>query len=459
MNNQSTHPSSLQARLVWRSLAGMVLVWLVVVVLVWRDTRHEVDELLDAHLAQSASLLIIPPAKKWDRYDFTYDPPVLHRYASKVAFQVFHERELILHSPNVGHTPMAEQRQGFTTVLRGNGAAWRVFAAQSNDTLVLVAEEVSSRDDIWLAVLRNLLLPLGLGLPLLGMVIWWSVRLSLRPLKRLQEAVTQRQEGVLTPLVVAQTPAEVQPLVDALNALFIRLSERMESERRFTADAAHELRTPIAAIRVQAQVALAAHAQADEAVRQQALQDTIQGCDRAGRLVEQLLTLSRLEAQPIATDEWVDVPVLLQQVAADLAPQALQRHQVFTLDNDLPNASLGLQHGHELLLQALLRNLLDNALRYTPDGGTVRVSIIQADEQTLCVILEDSGSGMCLEDRARLGERFFRVLGSGQSGSGLGWSIVRRITQVEGVKLDVDTSADLGGLRVELRMNRPALIG
>ena len=450
----TSKPISLNARLVWGSILGMVVVWLVVVFFVWRDTQHEIDELLDAHLAQSASLLIMQSAKALDD-DITYDPPVLHRYAAKVAFQVFHAGELVLHSPNVGHGPMADQREGFATKLRANGTSWRVFAAQSNDTWVLVAEQISSRDDIWLAVLRNMLMPMGLGLPLLGWVIWWNVRQSLRPLKRLKEAVMLRQEGDLTPLVVNQTPAEVLPLVDALNALFTRLSERLESKRRFTADAAHELRTPIAAIRAQAQVALAA--QADDGVRQQALHDTILGCDRASRLVEQLLTLARLEAHPADMVEVVNVPELLRQVAADAAPQALERRQVLVLEDELPHADLGLQRGHQVLIQALARNLLDNALRYTPEGGKVRVRICQTQAQTLQVVIDDSGPGMAAADQARLGERFFRVLGSGQSGSGLGWSIVRRIAQVEGLTVDTQTSSEWGGLRVTVQMHRPVL--
>ena len=452
--NNTWFSASLQGRLVWRSLAGMVLVWVFIMVLVWRDTKHELDELLDAHLAQAAAMLVVQTAHALDDDDKLVEPPMLHRYASKVAFQVFHDKQLSLHSPNMGHEPMAQHVQGFQTVRQTDGSTWRVFAAQSEskNTLVYVAEDMGSREDIWWAVLRNLMIPLTLTLPLLALALWLSIRHSLSPLNRLRDAVLARQEGALSPLDVSDVPTEVQPLLQALNQLLERLAERMESKKRFTADAAHELRTPIAAIRTQAQVALHANTDADASVREQALKDTIAGCDRAARLVDQLLTLSRLESSQLEALQTLDVRQVVQQVAALAVPLALQRQQTLEVLEQVDNPEVFQQAGNEALLQILCRNLLDNAMRYSPDQGVVRVTLKQVG-QGLQLVFEDSGPGMSTSDQARLGERFFRVLGSGQSGSGLGWSIVRRIADVQAWPIQVQTSEALHGLQVTVQMN------
>jgi two-component system sensor histidine kinase QseC len=213
------------------------------------------------------------------------------------------------------------------------------------------------------------------------------------------------------------------------------------SERRFTADAAHELRTPIAAIRAQAQVALGAGD--DVAQRHHALQATLAGCDRATRLVEQLLMLARLEANPERLASPVNLAVVVQRVAADLAPAALGRAQVLEMD-----AQEGCQvAANEVLLGVLVRNLVDNALRYSPAGARVSVSV-QSGAKGVVLCVQDSGPGMPPAEMQRLGERFFRVLGTDQPGSGLGWSIVRRIADVTGAQVQIARSETLGGLSV-----------
>jgi two-component system sensor histidine kinase QseC len=238
----------------------------------------------------------------------------------------------------------------------------------------------------------------------------------------------------------------MQPLVAALNGLFARIAQLLEAERRFTADAAHELRTPIAAIRAQAQVALAAAS--DEGERRHALEATLIGCDRAAHLVDQLLTLSRLEYAAPAPATALDVSALARRVVADLAPLALAKQQSIELDAAQPCSA----RGDEALLGALLRNLVDNAIRYSPPSARVRVAVAPgaAEARKVELTVEDSGPGMTDEHRAHLGERFFRVLGNEQPGSGLGWSIVRRIAAAHGATIDVGRSAALGGLRVRV---------
>ena len=480
---------SLQGRLLTGLLSVVLLVWAVTAVSTWFDVRHELDELLDSHLAQAAALLVVQQAREIEDADEPLDAPQLHRYAPRVAFQVWHEGRLAMRSANAPTVPMvaldapadtavqppgqlhqsrplgslrddlhdnqrgnqhndpAQRAEGFvlgfhTVPLAGTD--WRVFVAQGaeRDVRVLVGEQVASRDDILWAVLRSTLKPMALALPLLALAIWWLVRQGTAPLRTLSRTLAARHPQALVPVALDGAPTEMAPLLDALNRLFERITAMVEAERRFTADAAHELRTPIAAIRAQAQVALA---ETDDAARAHALRATLAGCDRATRLVEQMLTLSRLEAGAAPAMATVDLSALARRVAAELAPRALARQQALSLEADAPHPVLG----NDTLLAVLLRNLIDNALRYSPAGAEVQVAV-STTADGVCLQVRDSGPGLAETDRQRLGERFFRVLGSDQAGSGLGWSIVRRIAAVHGASVEVAASAALGGLSVSL---------
>lgn len=437
-------PRSLQGRLLALVLGMVAVVWLAAVAWTWFDVRHELDELLDGHLAQAAALLVVQQARDIDD-DGTVDAPSLHKYAPKVAFQVFHEGRLALRSTNAPGQPLVAMgekfRSGFRTVMI-DGTAWRVFATRGaeRDVQVYVGEQVESRLAILWAVMRGTLWPVVVALPLLALGVAWAVAVGMAPLRRLGRTLAERQPQALTPVVLDHAPAEMVPVVDALNGLFGRIGALLDSERRFTADAAHELRTPIAAIRTQAQVALA---ESDDALRSHALRATLEGCDRATRLVEQLLTLSRLEAGSSPPGAPVELGESVRRVLADLAPQALQKSQTVALQAVAPCHVLG----DATLLGVLVRNLVDNAIRYSPAQARIMVTLALQGAQVQLAV-EDSGPGLAEADARRLGERFFRVLGSGESGSGLGWSIVRRIAAAQGAVLGTGRSARLGGLQV-----------
>ena len=437
---------SLQARLLALLLGLVTVVWLAAALATWLDARHEIDELLDGHLAQAAALLVVQQSTANDD-DGVADAPSLHKYAPQVAFQVFHEGQLVMRSANASTSPMSSTARGFTTVRLADGFEWRVFGTRGaeRDVQVYVGEQTASRSAILWAVLRSVLWPLMFALPLLALAGWWAVRQGLAPMRHLSQVLGRRQPQALEPLLIGNLPAEMRPMVQALNGLFERIDHMLASERRFTADAAHELRTPIAAIRAQAQVAQGAGT--DVAQREHALQATLAGCDRATRLVEQLLTLSRLEAttasSAAAVATGVDLSALTRRVAAELAPAALARRQTLVLEAPDPCTVMG----DEMLVGVLVRNLLDNALRYSPDGAQVRVSVALESGQPVLRV-DDSGPGMTEPEMARLGERFYRVLGSDQPGSGLGWSIVKRVGAVFGARLQVSRSALLGGLAV-----------
>jgi two-component system sensor histidine kinase QseC len=317
-----------------------------------------------------------------------------------------------------------------------------VFAAwdAARRRQVYVGERLGARDEILGAVLRGVSLPLALALPVLGLATWWTVRRGLAPLRRLGRTLAARRPDALDPVPQDGMFAEMLPLAAALDDLLRRIGDLLANERRFTADAAHELRTPVAAIRMQAQVARAA---ADDAARVHALDGLLAGCDRAARLIDQLLTLARVESAQAPEMAPVELAGVARAVMAELAPAALAKGQQVELD--APGTYE--VRGNALLLAVLVRNLVDNAVRYAPQGAAILVRL-QKEGEAVVLDVEDGGAGLPDADLARLGERFFRVPGSAASGSGLGWSIVRRIAAVHHARVDVERSTRLGGLNV-----------
>lgn len=434
-------PRSIRSRLLVSLLAVSTVIWIASGVIAYREALHEVDELLDAHLAQSAALLVAQSGEL-DEID-TEHLPLLHKYGRRVAFQVWEEgRTLRLHSLNAPNMRLSMRDQGFADE-RIDGRRWRVFSIWQDDLLIQVAEESGARKAIARGVGRGLVLPLLVGLPLLGVLIAWTVTRALRPLGELSNEVGRRAPEQLAALQVsADTPAELRPLIARLNLLFAQLTQSFEAERRFTADAAHELRTPLAALKAQAQVAQRA---ATDAERQQALSKVIQACDRTARLIDQLLTLARLEpAHWRDRSARVDLHALATGVVADLAPQALQRGIELVLEGG--EAAVD---GHADLLVVLLRNLVDNAIRYSPDRSQVRVRATREPQGAQLHVI-DEGAGIEPAQRKRLGQRFQRLGRADVEGTGLGLSIVRRIADLHGAALGFNDGPDGRGLDVAL---------
>lgn len=439
---------SLQVRLLGLMLGVLAALWAGTLALTLSDTRHELDELLDAHLAQSASLLLVQDADADGDTDAP-DAPILHRYAPRVAFQVWRDGRLVLRSANAPALPFGPvaRRDGFTFV-DVPGTRWRVFAAYdpARRRQVYVGERLTARDEILRAVLRGVSWPLALALPLLALATWWTIRSGLAPLRRLGKTLAARSPDALEPVPVAGMFAEMLPLAASLNDLLARIADLLANERRFTADAAHELRTPVAAIRMQAQVARAA---TDDAARTHALDRLLAGCDRAARLIDQLLTLARVESAQAPEMASVELSGLVRTVMADLAPAYLAKGQQVELE--APGTCT--VRGDALLLAVLVRNLVDNAVRYAPQGAMIMVQV-RREQNDVVLDVEDSGPGLTDAELARLGERFYRVADSGAPGSGLGWSIVRRIAAVHGARVEVRRSASLGGLAVRVTLSR-----
>ena len=444
--SQATRSFSLRQRLLLTLLGSIALVWLATAVFSYFDARHELDELLDAHLAQSVSLLLAQTGHDLEEID-TEHMPQLHKRARGVAIQIWENGDTLrLHSASAPDERMSGVDEGFSDALIA-GKRWRVFSGWDGQrrNLVQVGERYATRDEIAVSLAKNLLLPLLFALPLLGLLVWVNVARALRPLAALGRQVAQRDPGNLVKLDAGEIPTEVMPLVENLNRLFERVAELIAKERRFTADAAHELRTPLAALKTQAQVARTA---ASASARTHALDQVIAGCDRATHLVQQLLTLARLDPDAPGADS-CDLQVLARAAVAELVPYALSKR----IEIDLADGAAVEVPGNAGLIAILLRNLIDNAIRYSPEGGSVHVQAA-ADGKAGTLTVTDQGSGIPADERDKVGQRFYRVLGNEESGSGLGLSIVKRIAELHGASVSLDEGEQGKGLSVSVTFRR-----
>ncbi|MFZ5502198.1 MAG: ATP-binding protein [Pseudomonadota bacterium] len=431
---------SLQRRLLWLTLTTVATVWLVASVLTYLDARHEYNEVLDAHLAQDAALLMVQVPHELDEVE-TEHAPLLHKYSRRVAFQVWENGEhLGLHSANAPQTYLSSVQQGFS-VSTIAGQRWRVFSTWDDDGeyLIQMAELLSVREELARDVAINLLQPLLFSLPLLAFLIWSAVARGLRPLAKLSGEIGRRAPDNLVALDAGVAPREVVPLIERLNRLFVRIAASIQQERRFTADAAHELRTPVAAIKAQLQVAQGADAEAE---RNRALNNAMLGCDRAAHLIDQLLTLARVDSLDDNLAAACPLANLAAEVIATIAPGALHKGVQLELLEGGGHAV----RGNAALLRVLLRNLIDNAVKHSPKGTRVRVAIGKSAAGVVLTVT-DNGPGIPEAEREKVLQRFYRPLGTEASGSGLGLSIIKRIAEVHGASLRLQP-AEGGGLQV-----------
>ncbi|PXX49574.1 ATP-binding protein [Aquitalea magnusonii] len=447
---------TLQRRLAVLLLITVPLIWLVSTVVAAYAAHHEVDELYDTQLTLFARQLlsvnmgehgegelpVLPKTKKLirggDRGDTEDDD---------IGVAVWNEQGDLLLSDGKGrHFRFDAARRGFYTVSgQDDKDEWRLFylPAPDGSRLVAVGQRQKLRHEVVRKVIQGQLLPWLLGLPVLLLLILWAVRQGLRPLQLLADNLARRSPLEHSPLP-ENVPGEVLPMVRALNALLARIAAAMEHERRFTADAAHELRTPLAALQVQAEVMAL---MPDEAGRQHALGQLQQGIGRATRLVEQLLALSRLDPlQGLPAAQPVDWAVVCRDAMADVSAAAAAKNMQLQLHWQDSAAQVLPLAGDATLLTLMLRNLLDNAVRYCPPGACIE---LQAAATGLLV--RDNGPGIAPEWLARVHERFFRPPGQDMPGSGLGLSIVERIASLHGLRLQLANRPE-GGLQVSLHV-------
>jgi two-component system sensor histidine kinase QseC len=435
---------SLRRRLLTLLLASVVAAWAVTMLLTYQHAHHELDELLDAHLARSARLLLAQEGDDLEeiRLGDVGDPGP---YGQEVVVQVWRDGgSLALRSAGAPGVRLSPVESGFSDA-EVEGRHWRVYSGWDVEQrwFVQVAEDHALRDRLLAHYTLSGLPAILLGVPLLGVLVWLVVGAAVRPLALLGLEVSRRGPGDLQPLPDSGAPAEIRPLVERLNALFARIAESMQSERRFTSHAAHELRTPIAAIRAQAEVARDVP---DPAIRSAALAHVIEGCDRAARLVDQMLLLARIDehATPGALPT-ARLDRIAARVIADLAPGALEQG----VSLELATEEAVTVAADATLLEVLLRNLIDNAVRHGGPPGPVEVHC-RRDDHGVVLEVTDRGPGVDHSDLELLGRRFFRASGASGPGSGLGLSIVQRIAEHCGGTVFYRRGPDDRGLVVEL---------
>ncbi|WP_321798496.1 ATP-binding protein [Caballeronia sp. J97] len=431
-----------------RSIRRQLLIWLLALVivgvgfagwLIYRQALAEANELFDYQLQQIAAALPSEP----------FSSVLSSRSESDegVVIQIWNRNGVLMYysHPRVPLAPHAEL--GFSTEMTPRGE-WRVYSAIVGDNVVQLAQPLSIRNRVAAGVAWRTLWPLVLLLPLLGLAIWVIVGLGLAPLQRVTRALDTRHPEALDPLSDRRLPQEVRPVVRALNALLSRLSAALDTQKAFVADAAHELRTPLAAVQIQAQ--LVARAQ-DDVSRREALTDLQEGISRATRLAEQLLALARSEPDGKSADTDVELSGLLESCVRGYVLVAQQRG----VDLGIETSESAIVQGDPDSLRVMFNNLIDNATKYTPKGGRVDVCLKANDSHPL-VEISDSGPGIPQEEREKVFDRFYRV-GEGAnrartdvSGSGLGLAIVKRIAAQHGASVALDQS-ESGGLRVMVR--------
>jgi two-component system OmpR family sensor kinase/two-component system sensor histidine kinase QseC len=330
---------------------------------------------------------------------------------------------------------------GFADV-RLQGRTWRTYGLQTGDGVIQIAQPAFVREQLARAAALRVAVPIMLLLPVMVLCLAWIVRRSLKPLSHVTADIQRRDARSLAPLPSSRLPGELRPLVDELNRLLDRLQESFAAQRAFIADAAHELRSPLTALRLQLQLFDRAP---DDAARSIARVGLGGAVERSIHLVEQLLTLARSEPQELAPSaQNVDLRSIAAQAIADTHPLASARSIELSLDGESP----AFIRGDADALRALVRNLVDNAVRYSPPGGSVRVRC-EAQAGRVRLRVTDSGPGIPPADRARVFDRFHRQPGRQELGTGLGLAIVKAVAARHGAAVNLG-DAPGGGLEVQV---------
>ncbi len=464
------------------------LFWSVMAALSTRDNIREVNTLYDVHLAHTAKAFLflmdpddnalqsnpsVMPAADIEQLLNTWpdlalrpfsdqpgtgtpgtqtahapatESPFGTKYGASLRYQLWRDDgSLLFRSDNAPTAPITRVL-GYSDGRDAQGQGWRSYAVHdlNHRVKIIISEPHQFRGQINRSMILSAATPLALGLPVLFLLLWFSIWRGLYPLAALSQEISKRSPDNLTPMQAHNVPDEVRPIVIALNGLLQRVAQTLDNERRFTDDAAHQLRTPLAVI--QTQLYTVRHTMASTP-HQQALDQLQDSVARSIRMVNQLLALARLnpqQAPPVLMP--IDLTSLSETVCAELAPLALQRNQTLELlaASHLPRVS-----GNPDLLSMLLLNLLDNAIHYTPPGGTIHV-LLESTAQGVRLAVCDDGPGIAPDQRLKVQERFYRLAGQNQPGTGLGLAICKRIAELHGSTLTLTDGLHGRGLTVRV---------
>ncbi|KAE9542242.1 two-component system sensor histidine kinase QseC [Ursidibacter maritimus] len=434
--------ASLRLRLIIVISLTASFIWLISTVVAWLQVRKEVNQVFDAQqilfaqrLASSdlrAMLIERPhPKEKYHkkggfRADFDDDA---------LAFAVFTSQgDMLLSDGRNGDNFLYSREQGFTrSHLSSDDDEWRIFWLPIGDgkLVIAVGQELDYREDLILKMVFGQMWIWFASLPLLIALVIWLISRELRTLKQVSEQVRQRTPEDQAVISTENLPKEILPLVNNLNHFFSKTSTMLLRERRFTSDAAHELRSPLAALKIQTEIAQLAGD--DSELREKALDNLTKGINRATQLIEQLLTLSRLDnLQALEGVEDIHWEKLLPSLIGELYFHAEKRQMELQFEQ---LATPMLKQGQPLLLSLMVRNLIDNAIKYCPESTIIRVTLAKHK-----LIIADNGGGVDSTDLAKLGQRFYRPAGQNEKGSGLGLSIVHRIAELHQYQVNLENS-------------------
>lgn len=431
--------NSLRARLLGWLLGGVLVVGIAGGLVIYRNALAEANEFFDEHLRETALLL------RDQAYGFAAQPGLpqeVPQYDFVVQVWSLDGRRVYLSQPSVV-LPRATTL-GFDTV-DGAGGRWRIFGVIARGYVIQVGQALRTRETRAARLALRTLAPFGVMMPALALLIGWAVGRSLEPLRGLARSIRSRRPGALDPLPAGGLPEEVQPLVTSLNDLLERLRRTLEHERAFIADAAHELRSPLTALSLQLQALATATSEREKGEARAQLEA---GVARAARLVEQLLSLARHERAEAGFTAEVRLDDVARAVVMESVPFADRRR----IDLGIARSEVVGVRGDAEALAALVRNLVDNAIRYSPEHGRVDVTISREGGPSGPVVLEvtDTGPGIPPEARARVFDRFYRVPGTATSGSGIGLAVVKSIADRHGARIELGSGDEGRGLRVRV---------
>jgi two-component system, OmpR family, sensor kinase len=429
---------SLRVRLLIALIAMLASAAAIMAALTYRSVRAETEAIFDYQLKQMALSL---------RDQGEIAPDQARAFADEqldFVVQIWTVDGRAIYQSRLHPDLPARALLGLADISAG-GQTWRTFSVATPLRVIQVAQPIKIRESLAATAALHSVAPLLIIAPLLALVVWWVAALTLRPLQAVAADVQRRDEQSLTPLPTQNLPEEVSPLVSALNALLARLSQSLDTQRAFVSDAAHELRSPLTALKLQLEMLRRA---GDDASREQAIDALAAGIDRASRLVEQLLALARSEpGAPPTAMEPIDLSEVVRLAVADTVPFALARGVELELFSDMPVKVVG----DRTALGVLVRNLVDNAVRYSPKGERVEVRV-NGIGGVPTIQVDDAGPGIPPSERKRVFDRFYRRAANDEPGTGLGLALVRSIAARHRADVSLGDSP-LGGLRATVRFS------
>ncbi|SDG01718.1 ATP-binding protein [Dyella sp. 333MFSha] len=458
--------SSLRARLTWLIILVQVAVLIPLGTISYQRELHEMNQLLDGRLAQAGRTLgtliayghgnygVQDPAKTLQLATEAQKGTVVvsvhpRNYEPEVGFQAYDpQRKLVAATANLADLPSpAPGERGFHEA-EYNGVKWRLFTLTNRfDLTVRIGERADNRSDITRGLILEHALPLIIGLPLLAVLAGLAVKQGLKPLGVLTAVLAQREPGSRKLISIDRSPDEIKPLIETLNQQLERLEDAVEREHRFAGDVAHELRTPLAATMIHMESALIAN---DPAEVQYTVGNARRSLVRLGRRIEQILAIARLEAGAASQHRVpLDLVMFATEVIEELAPVIAEKDISLSLNHEEPELWVS---GHEVALTAMFRNLIENALRYTPECGQVDVAVCRLDGKIL-IAVSDDGPGIPKDRREAAFQRGYRGADMKEPGYGLGLSIVQRAVELHDGSIALLEAPSGNGLLVHILMD------